>query len=54
VKIIKTGILSEDQRQEALIMLQNKCGIYAAGCRKRGKQEEARYYEALPERIGNV
>jgi glycosyltransferase involved in cell wall biosynthesis len=47
--IIKTGILSEDQHQAALIMLKNKCRIYAAGCRKRGREAEARYYEALPE-----
>jgi glycosyltransferase involved in cell wall biosynthesis len=47
--IIKTGILSEDQHQAALIMLRNKCRIYAAGCRKRGRGEEARYYEMLPE-----
>jgi GT2 family glycosyltransferase len=46
--IIKTGILSEDQHRAALNMLTTKCGIYAAGCRKRGQEEEARYYEALP------
>jgi glycosyltransferase involved in cell wall biosynthesis len=51
-KIIKTGLLSDDQHQAALTMLKNKCDIYAAGCRKRGREEEARYYESLPARFG--
>jgi glycosyltransferase involved in cell wall biosynthesis len=46
-KIINTGILSEDQYRAALIVLKNKCDIYAAGCRKRGREEQARYYETL-------
>ena len=50
-KIIKAGILSDAQHQAALDMLQNKCGIYAAGCRKRGREEEARYYETLPNKF---
>jgi glycosyltransferase involved in cell wall biosynthesis len=49
-KIIKTGILSGDQHQAALNMLKNKCDIYAAGCRKRGRKEEAEYYESLSNR----
>ena len=52
VNIIKTGMLSKDQHQAALIMLQNKCRIYAAGCRKRGREAEARYYDVLAERFG--
>jgi glycosyltransferase involved in cell wall biosynthesis len=50
--IIKAGILSDDQHRAALKMLTTKCGIYAAGCRKRGREEEARYYEALQEKFG--
>jgi glycosyltransferase involved in cell wall biosynthesis len=46
-KIINTGILSEDQYRAALIVLKNKCDIYAAGCRKRGREDQARYYETL-------
>jgi hypothetical protein len=30
--------------------LQNKCAIYAGGCRKRGREAEAKYYEALAEK----
>jgi glycosyltransferase involved in cell wall biosynthesis len=47
--IIKSGRLSDDQHRAALKALKNKCGIYAAGCKKRGREEEARYYEALAE-----
>ena len=46
-KIIKSGILSEDQHRAAVKTLKKKCAIYAAGCRKRGREEEAWYYEAL-------
>ncbi|MGA9176791.1 MAG: glycosyltransferase [Desulfobacterales bacterium] len=46
-KIIKSGILSEDQHRAAVKTLKKKCDIYAAGCRKRGREEEAWYYEAL-------
>ncbi len=52
VNIIESRILSEDQHQAALIALKNKCRIYAAGCRKRGREAEARYYEMLAERFG--
>ena len=33
-KIIKSGILSDDQYRAAVETLKKKCGIYAAGCRK--------------------
>jgi len=46
-KIIKSGLLSEDQHRAAVKTLKEKCDIYAAGCRKRGREEEAWYYEAL-------
>jgi glycosyltransferase involved in cell wall biosynthesis len=46
-KIINSGLLSEDQRRAAVNMLKKKCDIYAAGCRKRGREEEALYYAKL-------
>jgi len=46
-KIIRSGLLSDDQRRVAVKTLKEKCNIYAAGCRKRGREEEAWYYEAL-------
>jgi len=46
-KIIKSGILSDDQYRAAVETLKKKCGIFAAGCRKRGREEEALYYDSL-------
>jgi len=46
-KIIKSGLLSDDQHRAAVKTLKNKCDIYAAGCRKRGREEEALYYTSL-------
>jgi glycosyltransferase involved in cell wall biosynthesis len=50
-KIVNSGILSDEQHQAAVKTLKNKCNIYATGCRKRGREDEARYYEALPEKF---
>jgi glycosyltransferase involved in cell wall biosynthesis len=47
VKILRQGILSAPQREAARAVLAEKCLIYAAGCRKRGKIEEADYYLSL-------
>jgi glycosyltransferase involved in cell wall biosynthesis len=46
-KIIKSGLLSDDQQRAAVKTLKKKCDIYTAGCRKRGRIDEAKYYESL-------
>jgi len=46
--IIESGLLSKIQYRAAVQKLKEKCHIYAAGCRKRGRGEEAQYYESLP------
>jgi glycosyltransferase involved in cell wall biosynthesis len=46
-KILSTGTLSADRRRAAIEMLLRKAAIYAGGCRKRGKNKEARVYENL-------
>jgi glycosyltransferase involved in cell wall biosynthesis len=51
-KILKAGCLSQQQHWAALKTLKEKCRIYAAGCRKRGRIDDAHYYAALPDRIG--
>jgi hypothetical protein len=48
-KIIQSGRLAEDHYRAAIRVLKKKCKIYANGCRKRGREEEAEYYEALSE-----
>jgi len=50
-KIIKSGLLSDDQHRAAVRTLKKKCDIYAAGCRKREREEEARYYTSLSKRF---
>ena len=47
VKIIKSNRLSDNQYSAAVKALKEKCKIYAAGCQKRGRTEEAQYYTSL-------
>jgi len=49
-KIIESGLLSKTQYEAAVKTLKQKCMIYAAGCRKRGREDEAVYYMSLSER----
>ena len=46
-KILATEDLTPSQYRAAADMLQQKCRIYAAGCRKRGRANEAHTYETL-------
>ena len=50
VKIIDSDLLAPRQYQAALITLKEKCEVYAGGCRKRGREEEAKYYHLLTEK----
>jgi len=49
--IIESGLLSDRQYRAAVNTLKNKCKVYAAGCRKRGREEEAQYYTSLSEKF---
>jgi len=56
VKILETppeGGLKATQRKAAIEALSKKCTIYAAGCLKRGRVDEAREYSTLPLRFKN-
>ena len=46
-KVIESGHLDEDSYRAAVGTIQAKCAIYAGGCRKRGKDAEALYFEKL-------
>ena len=50
VKIIESGLLTPQQRQAAIVTLKEKCAVYAGGCRKRGRKEEAKNYCRLAEK----
>ena len=49
-KIIESGQLEPDSYRAAVQTLQEKCAIFAGGCRKRGKDAEARNYEELADK----
>ena len=51
-RLIENGQLTESQQRAAIITLREKCSIYAGGCRKRGRTEEAKFFENLAESIG--
>ncbi len=51
MKILNQGVLSPAQHRSAMAMLRRKCTIYANGCRKRGRQQEAEDYLNLPNSI---
>ena len=50
VKIIESGPLTAPQRQAAISALKEKCKVYADGCRKRGRDQEAKNYYRLVEK----
>lgn len=51
--LLEDGVLSGEQHLAAARMLRRKCEIYAAGCLKRGRKEEARVYRDLASRHGD-
>jgi glycosyltransferase involved in cell wall biosynthesis len=50
IKIIKSHLPSKRQHRAAVKTLKEKCAIYASGCRKRRRVDEAEHYEALAKR----
>ncbi|MFP4307685.1 MAG: glycosyltransferase family 2 protein [Desulfococcaceae bacterium] len=51
-KLLDAGDLSPDQERAARRVLAEKCRIYAAGCRKRGREDEANHFREMAERYG--
>jgi glycosyltransferase involved in cell wall biosynthesis len=47
LKIIDSDLLTPQQYKAAVITLKEKSEVYAGGCRKRGREEEANYFSAL-------
>ena len=52
-KLLKDGVLDENQNILAAKALQKKCKIYTDGCRKRGRDDEALKYESILKEILN-
>ncbi len=53
-KLLECESLTHKQDKAARRMLQEKCRIYAAGCRKRGKFEEMHYYLNLSTKFSEM
>ncbi|RLJ03004.1 MAG: glycosyltransferase family 2 protein [Candidatus Aenigmatarchaeota archaeon] len=51
VRLVESGILSQDQTSQAMEELSIKCRIYGEGCVKRGKIQEGNFYLSLPQRL---
>lgn len=47
LKIIESDLLLPQQYQAAITTLKEKCEVYAGGCRKRGRIQEAEYFYEL-------
>ena len=50
-KVIESRLLSYSQRSAAVRILKEKCAIYVNGCRKRGRYDEADYYDRVANRF---
>lgn len=51
MKLLEDNILTAPQKQAVMKTLTQKCAVYAGGCRKRGREEEAQYYDRLADRF---
>ena len=47
--LLKSDLLSPDQRQETMAELERKCRIYGNGCIKHGRQREGERYLKMPQ-----
>lgn len=54
IHLLESRALTDDQAHQAREVLVDKCRIYAQGCRKRGKTDEADVYECLMEHHRSV
>ncbi len=48
-KLLDSGVLTEKQFQATIRIYKKKCAIYAKGCLRRGRTDEAAYYRELSE-----
>lgn len=49
IKLVNSNLLSENQQKAAVKILKKKCHVYAQGCQKRGRIDEAEEYIRLSE-----
>jgi len=53
-KILKSNLLTREQRQETLFELKRKCTIYGRGCIKHGRRQEGENYLAIPGKYSEI
>ena len=51
LKLLEDNYLTPRQKQSVIAALEEKCAVYAGGCRKRGREEEADYFGQLAEKF---
>ena len=51
LKLLEDNHLTPRQKQAVIAALEEKCAVYAGGCRKRGREEEADYFRQLAEKF---
>jgi glycosyltransferase involved in cell wall biosynthesis len=51
MKLLDGNHLTLHQKQAVIATLKEKCAVYAGGCRKRGRQEEAKYFYQLADQF---
>jgi glycosyltransferase involved in cell wall biosynthesis len=51
VTLLEGNMLTAPQKQAVIATLKEKCAVYAGGCRKRGREVEAKYYCQLADRF---
>ncbi len=51
LKLLQDNCLTPQQKQAVMITLVEKCDVYAGGCRKRGKLEEAQTFYQLADQV---
>jgi glycosyltransferase involved in cell wall biosynthesis len=51
MKLLEDNMLTAPQKQAVIRTLTQKCAVYAGGCRKRGREAEAQYYDRLADQV---
>ncbi len=51
IKLLEGNLLAPQQKQAVMTTLKEKSIVYAGGCRKRGREEEAKYYYQIADQI---
>ncbi len=51
IKLLEDNLLAPPQQLAVSKTLTEKCAVYAGGCRKRGREEEAQYYDQLADQV---